>query len=58
MNIMKILEKIRNIPDCIVYSPCGIPELNNKIELPDDLKLFYKNCGGISLLIGNMDLQL
>lgn len=48
MDIMKILEKIRNTPDCIVYSPCGLTELNKEIELPDDLKEFYENCGGIS----------
>ena len=48
MDIMKILEKVRNTPDCIVYSPGGLPALNEDIELPDDLKVFYENCGGIS----------
>ncbi len=49
MSIVKILEKVRNMPDCIVYAPCGLPSLCEKLELPDDLKTFYENCGGISL---------
>lgn len=48
MDIVKILEKIRNTPECIVYSPCGLPEVKKEVELPDDLKAFYENCGGIS----------
>ncbi len=48
MEILELIDKIRNTPDCIVHSPCGLPIINNKNELPDDLKMFYENCGGIT----------
>lgn len=48
MDIIEILDKIKNTPDCIVYSPCGLPTLNKGFELPDDLRVFYENCGGVS----------
>lgn len=48
MDILKILDKIRNTPECIVHSPCGLPTLSKEIRLPDDLKVFYENCGGVS----------
>ncbi|MFG6343267.1 MAG: SMI1/KNR4 family protein [Lachnospiraceae bacterium] len=49
MDIIKFLRKICNTPDCIVYSPCGLPSIGKGKELPYDLKVFYENCGGISL---------
>ena len=49
MDILKILDRIKNTPDCIVYSPCGLPILNKEIKIPDDFKVFYENCGGVSL---------
>lgn len=48
MDIIEILEKVKNTPDCIVHSPCGLPILNEGVQIPNDLKLFYENCGGIS----------
>ena len=48
MDILKILDKIRNTPECIVYNPCGLPLLSEEVKLPNDLKVFYENCGGIS----------
>lgn len=48
MDILKLLDKIRNTSECIVYSPCGLPVLSNGVSLPDDLKVFYENCGGVS----------
>lgn len=48
MEILELIDKIRNTPDCIVHSPCGLPIVNNKNELPNDLKVFYENCGGIT----------
>lgn len=48
MNILKLIDKSRNTADCIVYNPCGLPVLDKDVELPDDLKIFYENCGGIS----------
>ena len=44
MDILKMLDKIRNTQGCIVYSPCGLPTLNEGVDLPNDLKVFYENC--------------
>lgn len=49
MSIPELLDKIRNTENCKVYDSCGLPKLNEKDKLPDDLKLFYEKCGGISL---------
>lgn len=49
MNILKILDNIRNTPDCIVHSPCGLPKVDKEVDLPDDLRVFYESCGGVSL---------
>ena len=51
-DVLEILDRIKNTPDCIVYSPCGLPVLNQGVKIPDDLKVFYENCGGISLFAG------
>lgn len=48
MDILEIINKVKNDPECIVYPPCGLPLLGKGVELPNDLKIFYENCGGIS----------
>lgn len=48
MDILMLLDKIRNTQGCTVYSSSGLPVLSEKIKLPDDLKMFYENCGGVS----------
>ena len=48
MDILNMLDKIRNTQGCIVYSPCGLPILSEGVDLPNDLKVFYENCGGVS----------
>lgn len=47
MDILKMLNEIKNTPECIVYSPCGLPTVESEVNLPNDLKLFYENCGGV-----------
>lgn len=49
MDIKELIDSIRNTSGCSVYDPCGLPVLNNKMELPKDLKKFYEICGGVSL---------
>lgn len=49
MDILELIDKIRNTQGCIVYSPCGLPTLSEGVDLPKDLKVFYENCGGVSL---------
>ncbi|WP_310601876.1 SMI1/KNR4 family protein [Anaerosporobacter sp.] len=51
MDIVKMIDEIRSMPDCIVHSPCGQPLLDEEVNLPMDLKMFYENCGGISLFL-------
>lgn len=49
MDIKEVIDKIKNTSNCMVCSPCGLPSLEEDVELPDDIKIFYKNCGGVSL---------
>ena len=51
MDILKLLDKIKNTPKCVVYKPCGLPVLNKGVELPNDLRAFYENCGGVSFFV-------
>lgn len=32
-----------------MHSPCGLLSLADGVELPNELKIFYENCGGVSL---------
>ena len=32
MDILKLLDEIRNTSECIVYSPCGLPVLSNGVS--------------------------
>lgn len=48
MEILKLIEKIKKNQECIVQSPCGLPTISDRVKLPNDLQLFYENCGGIS----------
>ena len=54
MDIIEILDKVKNTSDCIVHSPCGLPLLGKGIKLPNDLKLFYEKCGGISFFCAGL----
>lgn len=36
MDILNMLDKIRNTQGCIVYSPCGLPILSEGVDLPND----------------------
>lgn len=48
MDILEVINKIKNDSECIVYPPCGLPSFGEEVKLPDDLKIFYESCGGIS----------
>ena len=43
MDILELIDKIRNTQGCIVYSPCSLPTLSEGVDLPNDLKVFYEN---------------
>ena len=48
-----LLDKIRNLEDCVVLSPNGLPKIHSKQVLPKDLEDFYTQCGGIKFFIGS-----
>lgn len=49
MNIIELIEKIKNSKDCTVFKSCGFPSIGKSARLPNDLKQFYEKCGGMSL---------
>lgn len=49
MSIKKLIEQIKMLPNCTVYPPSGLPQLDEKHKLPQDLKEFYEICGGVTL---------
>lgn len=47
MNIQEIIRELKSSNNFIVKEPCGYPILNNGHVLPDDMKEFFRLCGGI-----------
>lgn len=48
-NIKRLLEIIEHTPDCKIMKSSEMPSLPNEIQMPDDLKEFYRLCGGAIL---------
>jgi antitoxin YokJ len=49
MKIQLLIDKVKNLPNCIVHSPSGCPAVEKGHFLPSDLNDFYEICGGIDL---------
>lgn len=49
MTVDSLLEEVAAHPDCVVLPPRGLPHLRPGHRLPDDLRLFYTQCGGVEL---------
>ncbi|EPZ37121.1 MULTISPECIES: SMI1/KNR4 family protein [Bacillales] len=49
MRIENLINKIKNLGDCVVYPPAGIPNVSTSHILPDDVYKFYELCGGALL---------
>lgn len=49
MNMRETIEKIKASPDCMVLPFNGIPNTEDNLELPDDVREFYETCGGVIL---------
>lgn len=49
MSIQKLIEIVRNLPNCIVYPSNGFPLVEDEYTLPEDVKEFYELCGGVAL---------
>jgi hypothetical protein len=47
MNIERLINSISKNPNFEVRKPCGYPQVSSRYILPDDLKEFYRLCGGI-----------
>lgn len=52
MEMIELIEKIRNTEGCKVFEACGLPDIDNVEKLPTDVKTFYENCGGICFFVG------
>ena len=51
MDIERIIDLIRKDSNFEVKQPCGYPQVLKGHVLPDDLKEFYRLCGGIDFYI-------
>ena len=46
-DIRELMEILKKSSVCTIKSPCGQPKLRDGEVLPDDLKLFYEQIGGL-----------
>ena len=51
--LVDLLGSMSNHPQCLMESPAGIPAVQQGHLLPDDVQLFYRLCGGLTLVEGN-----
>jgi hypothetical protein len=51
MKILEYINKFRLRPSCRVYEPCGLPKVAVPDILPNDVVLFYTECGGIDFYV-------
>jgi hypothetical protein len=49
MNIVDIIKEIYNTPGCRVHSPSVLPAVESQHIVPEDVRVFYTQCGGVSL---------
>lgn len=52
MNINQLVTKAKALPNCIVLPSSGLPQVENDLTIPDDIKEFYNLCGGMALFEG------
>jgi hypothetical protein len=48
MEILSLLAAMRQTPHCEVYAPAGLPVIRAQHKLPDDVRAFYRECGGFT----------
>lgn len=49
-----LLSHIKARSDCSVLLPNGLPEIHEKHTLPEELRIFYENSGGVTLFSGDV----
>jgi hypothetical protein len=47
--IDELIRHIKSLPNCRISPPIGFPRIDNKHELPPDVRRFYELCGGVLL---------
>lgn len=52
--INTLIDIVKQLSDCQVMPIIGFPDLQSGHILPDDLKTFYNECGGMDLFINNV----
>ena len=52
MDIQDLVDTIRSLPGCTLQPSLGLPIVCEQHVLPDDLKQFYRLCGGATLYEG------
>ncbi len=48
MEILSLIAAMRRLPHCEVHSPAGLPVVRPQHMLPDDVRAFYRECGGFT----------
>lgn len=48
-DLKKLISLISTTPDCEIFPPLGLPLINKSHRLPEDVKSFYEECGGLWL---------
>ncbi|NGM83770.1 SMI1/KNR4 family protein [Paenibacillus sp. 7124] len=51
MNIEELIKTLNKRSDCILFEPSSLPELTDKIDVPQELIEFYRLCGGGTLFV-------
>ena len=49
LSIKDVIDVIKKDPECVISAPSGLPMIDDVLQLPDDVRYFYENCGGIVL---------
>lgn len=47
--LSSLIAQIEKVPDCRIYPAQGLPHVESKYGLPDDVSEFFALCGGIEL---------
>jgi antitoxin YokJ len=54
MDIATVLAMIRQDTNCSVFPPAGAPHVRPSQAVPDDLREFYRLCGGLVLFVDSV----
>ncbi len=49
VDVIDLIEISERMADCRILATAGFPIISQQHRLPDDLRVFYENCGGLVL---------